>query len=157
MTSIFGERLWSHGHSIRGHRNLLAPNISEPSLDLIGRNPDPDPFGILFPRAPSSVCPCPFIINQTPTNLLKTSSFVSQRDRSYHSNVRLIDQTTFSLRLHSAPLTSHFETFHAQSHANSSKVLLFTANGSRKPGEVTDQSSTLRLFLRHPGRDESSK
>ena len=150
-----------NGHSISRHRNSLPPNISEPSLDLIGGNPDHDPFDTMFPCAPSFVCLCPSLtVDQTPTSRLKTPTAVSQRDWSYHGliirtfNVVLIDQTMFSLRLHSVPHTSPFETFCAQSRTNSSKFSYSPRMRSRKPGEVTDQRSTLGLFSRY---DESSK
>ena len=69
-------------------------------------------------------------------------------------NVVLIDQTIFSLRLHSVPHTSPFETFRAQSHTNSSRFSYSPRMRSRKPGEVTDQCYTLGLLSRH---DESPK
>ena len=160
MTSIFGERLRSQRSQHQPTPKFARPNISESSLDLIGSNPDPDPFDTIFPCAPSFVCLCPSsTVDQTPTSRLKTPSAVSRRDclilvlsferSTWYSLTKLYFHFGF------IPFHTHLPSKPSvPSHANSSKFSYSPRMRSRKPGEVTDQCSTLGLFSRH---DKSSK
>ena len=133
-----------NGHSIRRHRNLLAPNISGPSLDLIGRKPDPDPFDTLFPSArilPSTDRP---LVTSKHLQCVLTRLILSFEHSTQYSSIKLrfhFAFIPFYARLPSKPAISSL--------AQTQKFSYSPRIRGREPGEVTDQYST-RVIVEAP-------